>query len=659
MRQKTINPPVFWGASLIVGALLALGVVFPHESEELFAAVQSSIIEGFGWLYILSVAGFVFICLFLGLSRYGRLKLGPDDSEPDFSYPSWIAMLFAAGMGIGLMFFAVAEPIQHYAKPPEAAPLTMEAAREAMVITFVHWGVHAWAIYGIVGLSLAYFSFRYNLPLTIRSGLYPLFKNRISGPIGDAVDIFAICGTLFGIATSLGFGVLQINSGLHYLFGLPNELWVQIPLIVVITLLAMASVLSGLDVGIRRLSELNLICAILLMLFVLAVGPTTFLLKAFVQNVGTYLDHFFLRTFNLYAYEPKSWLSSWTLFYWAWWIAWSPFVGMFIARISRGRTVRQFIGGVLFIPSGFSFLWMTVFGNTAIWLDMNEASGAIAAAVSSDVSVALFQFFTYLPFSAVASGLAVLLVAIFFVTSADSGSLVIDTIAAGGAETTPVWQRVYWCSLEGLAAALLLMAGGLTALQTVTLISALPFTFIMILLAAGLIRGMQADVASSQAVTSTAVPSTEISWTRRLELILHKPQRTDVRRFVDDAVKPALEAVAKEMRGRGLTVTVEPDGDDGVALTIPAVEVRSFVYGVRPVRHLLPAFTAAEAASSEEKRPHSWVARTFFSDGSRGYDVMGFSRDQIISDVVAQYERYQALTQLKATALYITSPDPA
>ena len=299
--------------------------------------------------------------------------------------------------------------------------MTMEAAREAMVITFVHWGVHAWAIYGIVGLSLAYFSFRYNLPLTIRSGLYPLFKNRINGPIGDAVDIFAICGTLFGIATSLGFGVLQINSGLHYLFGLPNELWVQIPLIVVITLLAMASVLSGLDVGIRRLSELNLLCAILLLLFVLAVGPTTFLLKAFVQNVGTYLDHFFIRTFNLYAYEPRTWLSSWTLFYWAWWIAWSPFVGMFIARISRGRTVRQFIGGVLFIPSGFSFLWMTVFGNTAIWLDMNEASGAIAAAVSADVSVALFQFFTYLPFSAVASGLAVLLVAIFFVTSADFG----------------------------------------------------------------------------------------------------------------------------------------------------------------------------------------------------------------------------------------------
>ncbi|WP_158045929.1 BCCT family transporter [Skermanella pratensis] len=658
MGQKTINPPVFWGASLIIVALLAVGIIYPNESEEMFASVQSSIIEGFGWLYILSVAAFVFICVFLALGRSGNLKLGPDDSEPDFSYPSWIAMLFAAGMGIGLMFFAVAEPIQHYATPPEAEPLTIEAAREAMVITFVHWGVHAWAIYAIVGLSLAYFSFRYNLPLTIRSGLYPLFKNRINGPIGDAVDIFAICGTLFGIATSLGFGVLQINAGLNYLLDWPVGLSVQIPLIAVITALATVSVVTGLDVGIRRLSELNLICAILLMVFVLAVGPTTFLLKAFVQNIGTYLDHFFIRTFTLYAYEPKGWLSSWTLFYWAWWIAWSPFVGMFIARISRGRTVRQFIGGVLFIPTGFSFLWMTVFGNTAISLDMGVAAGAITQAVSADVSVALFQFFTYLPLPSVTSTLAVLLVAIFFVTSSDSGSMVIDTIAAGGAENTPLWQRVYWCALEGIAAALLLLAGGLTALQTMTLISALPFTFIMIMLAAGLIRGMQADLARGNTAPA-AVPAAELSWRQRLELSLHTPHRDDVARFLTGTVSPALEMVAQEMRGRGLSVMVGAYGEDGIALTVPAIEVRSFVYGVRPIRQLLPAYTAAQAASTEERRPHSWAARTFFSDGSRGYDVMGFTRDQIISDVVGQYERYQALTQSKATALYITSPDPA
>ncbi|HSK39444.1 MAG TPA: BCCT family transporter [Arenibaculum sp.] len=659
MTRTNLNPPVFWGASIIIGLLLLVGIVFPGQAEDLFAAAQAAIIDGFGWFYILSVAGFVFVIVFLALSRYGRLKLGPDDSEPDYGYGTWIAMLFAAGMGIGLMFFAVAEPIMHFSAPPEGESGSVAAARSAMIITFFHWGIHAWAIYGVVGLSLAYFSFRYNLPLTIRSGLYPLLKNRINGPIGHVVDIFAICGTLFGIATSLGFGVLQINSGLAYLFGIPNEVWVQVVLIAAITGLATLSVLSGLDVGIRRLSETNLICAIVLMVFVLAVGPTGFLLAAFTQNVGNYLDHFLIRTFNLYAYEPREWMSSWTLFYWAWWIAWSPFVGMFIARISRGRTVREFAMGVLLIPSAFSFLWMTVFGNTAIALDLGVAQGAISAAVAVDVSVALFQFFEYLPLSGLASALAVLLVAIFFITSSDSGSMVVDTIAAGGTGDTPAWQRVYWCSLEGIAAALLLLAGGLSALQTMTLISALPFTVIMIALAAGLVRGMRADVARATAGATVATPSAELSWRQRLGLILHVPQREDVERMLGEVVRPALDAVAEEMRRRGLEATVAADNGDGIVLTIPAQDVRSFVYGVRPAGHLLAAFTAAEATIPEARRSHSWEARTYFSDGSRGYDVMGFTRDQMIADVLSQYERYRGLTRSRATSLYITSPDAA
>jgi choline/glycine/proline betaine transport protein len=653
-----MNPPVFLGSSAIIAALLILGIALPGQAENLFSAIQSWIIDTFGWLYILSVAGFVFAVLFLALSRYGRLKLGPDESEPDYGYLSWIAMLFAAGMGIGLMYFAVAEPILHYSAPPDTDPKTLEAARQAMVITFFHWGIHAWAIYGVVGLSLAYFSFRYNLPLTIRSGLYPLLKDRINGPIGNAVDIFAICGTIFGIATSLGFGVLQINAGLNYLFGMPNNSLVQVVLIAVITAMATASVLSGLDVGIRRLSELNLICAVLLMAFVLVVGPTAFLLQAFAQNIGNYLDHFMLRTFNLYAYEPSAWMSSWTLFYWAWWIAWSPFVGMFIARISRGRTVREFAIGVLFIPSGFSFLWMTVFGNTAIFLDQGPAAGALATAVSNDVSVALFQFFEYLPLSGVASALAVLLVTIFFITSSDSGSMVVDTIAAGGTHETPVWQRIYWCGMEGVAAALLLLAGGLKALQTVTLISALPFCIIMILLAVGLVRGMRSDMARSRHIAA-ATPASEVSWHQRLGFILHTPGREDVERFLTQVARPALESVTQEMRRRGLAATVEPDGDGGIALTIPSDQVRSFVYGLRPQSHLLAAFSAAEAARPERRRPRRWEARTWFSDGSRGYDTLGFTQDQMIADVLTQYERYRSLVHSSATALYIASPDPA
>ncbi|HEV7416744.1 MAG TPA: BCCT family transporter, partial [Tianweitania sediminis] len=310
--QSTINKPVFFISSAIIVMMVLIGVVFPQDAERIFSAAQGFVIETFGWFYLLAVGIFVFVVLFLAISRYGQLKLGPDEAEPDYSYLSWLAMLFAAGMGIGLMFYAVSEPILHYSVPPEAESGSFDAARQAMSITFFHWGIHAWAIYAVVGLSLAYFSFRYNLPLTIRSGFYPLLKDRITGPIGHAVDIFAICGTLFGIATSLGLGVLQINAGLNYLLDVPQTVWVQVALIVVVTGLATLSVVSGLDVGIRRLSEGNLIIAVLLMLFVLLAGPTEFIFRAFVQNVGTYLDTFIERTFKLYAYEPRDWVSNWT-----------------------------------------------------------------------------------------------------------------------------------------------------------------------------------------------------------------------------------------------------------------------------------------------------------------------------------------------------------
>jgi choline/glycine/proline betaine transport protein len=657
---STINKPVFFISSAIILAMMLIGVVFPQDAERIFSSTQTVVIETFGWFYLLAVGIFVFVVLFLAISRYGQLKLGPDEAEPDYSYLSWLAMLFAAGMGIGLMFYAVSEPILHYSVPPEATPGSFDAARQAMSITFFHWGIHAWAIYAVVGLSLAYFSFRYNLPLTIRSGFYPLIKERIHGPIGDAVDVFAICGTLFGIATSLGLGVLQINAGLNYLLGVPQVAWVQVLLIVVVTGLATLSVVSGLDVGIRRLSEGNLILAVLLMLFVLVAGPTEFIFRAFVQNVGTYLDTFIERTFKLYAYEPRDWVSNWTLFYWAWWIAWSPFVGMFIARISRGRTVREFVVGVLFVPSAFTFFWMTVFGNTAISLDMGTAAGAISQAVGADISVALFQFFQYLPFPAVASTLGIILVAVFFVTSSDSGSMVIDTIAAGGTSETPLWQRIYWCSLEGLVAAGLLLAGGLTALQTMTLISALPFTLILLLLAFGLLRGMRADVARfvEHRQAQPAVARRDTTWQARLASILDEPTRAEVTQFIDRIVQPALAEVCTELSRRGADVSVSRDDDEGVALTVVAAGTRNFVYRVQPVQQLAMAFSAADATRPEAKRPQVWLARTSFSDGSRGYDIMGFTREDVLADVLAQFERYQILTQAQSASLYAASPDP-
>jgi choline/glycine/proline betaine transport protein len=651
MQRFTLNPPVFFGSAAILFAFVLVGSLLPAQAEALLGILQSAILADFGWLYLLAVAIFLAVLLMLAVSRFGALKLGPDDSEPDYPFISWMAMLFAAGMGIGIMFFSVGEPITHFASPPEAGPRTIDAARQAMAATFFHWGIHAWAIYTLVGLSLAYFGYRYNLPLTIRSGLYPLLGERINGPWGHVVDIFTICGTIFGIATSLGFGVLQINAGLDYLVGLPVSPFVQVGLIIVVSAAAAVSVLTGIDRGVRRLSELNLIVASALMGFVLIIGPTTLILRSFVQNIGLYLDSIVLRTFNMYAYEPREWINAWTLFYWAWWISWSPYVGTFIARISRGRTVREFILAVLFLPASFTFLWMTTFGNTAIHIDTTIADGALADAVSANISVALFKFFEYLPLSGLTSTIAVLLVAIFFVTSSDSGSLVVDAIAAGGNKTSPP-QRLFWCILQGLVAAVLLLSGGLKALQTVTIASALPFSIVMLVLCWGLFKGMSTDIArSATRPTIPPHPAARQSWETRISHILHVPTRGDVDAFITQNVEPALAAVAKALTEKGRRARVERHEDKGsISLVATAANnVRDFVYGVEPTEHPLPVFTALDATMREARHE----AHTFFDDGSAGYDILGLDKDEIINDVLTQFERYQTMVLSPQLRLYM------
>lgn len=656
-KSFVINPPVFFGSVIIIGIFLAIGVVFPASAGAFFSTLQSSILTSFGWLYLLAVGIFLIAVLLLTLGRYGRLKLGPDDSTPDFKFTSWIAMLFAAGMGIGLMFYAVGEPMTHFMAPPTAEPRTIEAMREAMSVTFFHWGIHAWAIYAVVGLSLAYFGYRYNLPLTIRSGLYPLLKERINGPIGHAVDIFAIVGTMFGIATSLGLGVNQINAGLNYLLGVPIGPEVQLPLIAAITALATISVVTGLDKGVRILSETNLVVAILLMFFVLFVGPTADLFRDFVQNLGLYLDTLVLRTFNIYAYEPTPWVDGWTLFYWAWWISWSPFVGMFIARISRGRTVRQFVTAVLFIPAGFTFFWMTVFGNTGIFIDTGVAAGELGTAIANDVSVGLFQFFTYLPFPAITSTLAILLVAIFFITSSDSGSLVVDSIAAGGETATTTGQRVFWCVLEGVVAASLLLAGGLGALQSATIASALPFTFVMLALVWALFIGMRADLAQHDAHATPAFapaqPASGVTWQRRLGLMLRAPSQREVQQFLEKEARPALAQVAQELSERGRPAEVIEEDGGSIALRAPAEGVRDFVYGVSLASQPMPIMAPLGGGKPDLR----YEARTYFSSGGRGYDIMGMHRDQIIADILVQFERYLHLTHSTESQILHAAPE--
>ncbi|MEQ9464933.1 MAG: BCCT family transporter, partial [Haliea sp.] len=484
---STVLVPVFVPAVVVI-LLLVIGTISnPELAGEAFSSVLAYITSTFGWFYMLSVAFFLVFIVSVAFTSWGHIKLGPDHADPQYSFPAWFAMLFSAGYGIALLFFGVAEPVLHYASPPAGAPETVNAARQAMQIAFFHWGFHIWAIYGLVGLVLAYFAFRHGLPLSIRSALYPLIGDRIHGPIGHAVDVFAILGTMFGIATTLGLSVAQINAGINYLWpGIPVSVTVQIIAIVIITGLAILSVVAGLDKGVKRLSILNMVLAVALMLFVFSVGPSIHILESFLQNTGSYLNHIVERTFNLQAYSRSDWIGNWTLFIFGWTIAWAPFVGLFIAKISRGRTIRQFVVGVMLVPTVFTFLWFSIFGDTALHMIMNEGYSTLIADVQADHAVALFKLFEVLPLSSVVSFLTVILIVTFFVTSSDSGSLVIDSLASGGAATTPVWQRVFWASSEGAVAAALLLAGGLSALQTMTIASALPFSLIMIVAAFGM-----------------------------------------------------------------------------------------------------------------------------------------------------------------------------
>lgn len=643
-RPSTINRPVFYTAALFTLLLVGFAIATPRTAQNLFESIQGWILGNASWFYILVVAIILLSVAFLAISRYGDIKLGPDHSEPDYRNFTWFAMLFSAGMGIGLMFFGVAEPVMHFMSPPVGEGATAAAARESMKITFFHWGLHAWAIYAVVALTLAFFSFRHGLPLTLRSALYPLIGNRIHGPIGHAVDIFAIIGTVLGVATSLGLGVAQMNSGLNHLFGIPVGVMPQIILIVITCGLATLSVASGLDKGIRILSEANMVLAVILLLFVLVAGPTVFLLQTFVQNTGAYLSDIVNKTFNLYAYEPTDWIGGWTLFYWGWWIAWSPFVGLFIARISRGRTIREFVSGVLLVPAGFTLFWMTVFGDTAIHFILVDGIKGFADTVKDDNSLALFAFFELLPWSGVISIFAIAMVAVFFVTSADSGALVVDLLASGGADRTPVWQRIFWSLSMGAVAIALLLADGLTALQTATIASALPFSVILLLSLWGLFKALKLDATKRgiryQSLTLSRPARGGQSWERRLRNMVMMPRRAHVLRFIADVVTPALEDVADELRKQGYAVAVkEGDGEGGVVLEVNHGEHLDFFYSVQPQAFVRPSLTPEEAADEEERK--YFRAEVHLREGGQDYDIMGRSRDAVIGDILDQYERHR------------------
>ena len=635
-----LNSAVFYPASILVISLLFFSLALPQASAVFFATLQSAIVENFSWFYVFTVAVILVFTLYLGFSRFSAVKLGPDHATPDYSYVSWLSMLFAAGMGIGLMFYGVAEPLMHFLVPPTADSGTVEAAKEAMKTTFFHWGLHAWAIYAIVALTLAYFSFRHDLPLTLRSALYPLIGEKIYGWRGDLVDIFAVTGTLFGVATSLGLGVLQISAGLNYLFDFPTTAIAQVFLIAGITCVAIVSVASGLDRGIKILSEFNMMLAVGLLVLILILGPTVFLLKALMQNTGAYLSDLVRNTFNLFAYQKTEWIGGWTIFYWGWWLAWAPFVGIFIARISRGRTIREFILGVLIVPTVFTLIWMTIFGNSAIDMVLNQGNEMLGTLASDNTPIALFLFLEQFPWSSLLSVIAVLMIIVFFVTSCDSGAMVIDMLCSHGNNNTPLWQRIYWTAGVGVIAAVLLLSDGISALQTMTIASALPFAVVLLIAMFGLIKALRVEAfkQDSQHYTPNVMQGNgnDQNWKERLKSIVDFPNKKRVTQFINEVGLASFLSVRKELKELDIEAEVEHT-EKGITISVKQGEDQGFSYAILPKLHAQPDFANDSDADHNEVY---YRAEVHLGEGGQDYCVMGWSKAALINDVVDQYHKH-------------------
>ena len=649
-KQTSFNPLVIGATLFFVVLLVAMILIAPEQTQTLLNAAKSGIFANFSWFYVLAFSVFLGFLVILSVSSLGNIKLGNDEEEPEFSFLSWLAMLFAAGMGVGLMFFGVAEPLTHY-----LSDITTGSAehkqQEALLHTLFHWGIHAWAVYGTIALALAYFGFRYKLPLALRSCFYPLLKERINGKLGDLIDIMALLATLFGVITTLGFGASQLGAGLHQLGWISeNSFSLQVVVIAVVMSLAIFSAISGVGKGVKILSELNLTLAFCLLIFVLVAGPTLYLLSAFSDNIGTYLSNLVQLSFKTYVYEQEhtGWFSGWTILYWAWWCSWAPFVGLFIARISRGRTIREFIFGVLVIPSMFGILWFTVFGNTAIWLNDGEAAGTLGQMISSPETL-LFKFLDYLPLSGVTGLVSLVVISLFFITSADSGIYVLNNIASRDKSlAAPRWQAVMWGVLMSVVAIVLMQSGGLANLQAMTLLVALPFAMLMLLMCFSLWKGLSADKKYFDTkVNPTSIFWTGDKWKERWEQMMNQTQEKDILRFLKHTVLPAMRELRQELIGKyELSVqinTLFEQDEPAVELVIQKESMRDFMYGVKSVGR-----EVSTQLINDDNLPHiqhsmTYEPYTYFFDGRVGYDVQYMDKDELIADMLKHYERYLSL----------------
>ena len=649
-KQTSFNPLVIGATLFFVVLLVAMILIAPEQTQTLLNAAKSGIFANFSWFYVLAFSVFLGFLVILSVSSLGNIKLGNDEEEPEFGFLSWLAMLFAAGMGVGLMFFGVAEPLTHY-----LSDITTGSAehkqQEALLHTLFHWGIHAWAVYGTIALALAYFGFRYKLPLALRSCFYPLLKERINGKLGDLIDIMALLATLFGVITTLGFGASQLGAGLHQLGWISeNSFSLQVVVIAVVMSLAIFSAISGVGKGVKILSELNLTLAFCLLIFVLVAGPTLYLLSAFSDNIGTYLSNLVQLSFKTYVYEQEhtGWFSGWTILYWAWWCSWAPFVGLFIARISKGRTIREFIFGVLVIPSMFGILWFTVFGNTAIWLNDGEAAGTLGQMISSPETL-LFKFLDYLPLSGVTGLVSLVVISLFFITSADSGIYVLNNIASRDKSlVAPRWQAVMWGVLMSVVAIVLMQSGGLANLQAMTLLVALPFAMLMLLMCFSLWKGLNADKKYFDTkVNPTSIFWTGDKWKERLEQMMNQTQEKDILRFLKHTVLPAMRELRQELISKyDLSVQINTlfDQDEpAVELVIQKELMRDFMYGVKSIGR-----EVSEQLINDDNLPHiqhsmTYEPYTYFFDGRVGYDVQYMDQDELIADMLKHYERYLSL----------------
>ncbi len=662
-----LRKPVFYSSVTGVLVMAIWAIAAPAQAESVIGTGVGWVVDWFGWFYIVlttAVLGFVF---FLALSRYGSVKLGPDHSKPQFSTFAWASMLFAAGIGTDVMFYAVAEPVSQYLAPPTGDPETVAAAREATVWTLFHYGISGWGLYALMGMALGYFTYRAGLPLAVRSALYPIFGRRIDGSLGHAVDTAAVLGTIFGVATSLGIGVVFLNEGLNVLFGVPVGLGAQIALVVLAVVMAAVSATTGVDKGIRILSQLNVILALGLAAWVLVTGRTGFILNAVVMNVGDYTQSFAGKTLETFAFEGASeWMSLWTLFFWAWWIAWASFVGLFLARISRGRTIRQFVAGTMIIPFSYVVMWISIFGNAA--LDrIRSGDRAFADEAFASPEAGFYALLQDYPLAGAVIALSVFVGLLFYVTSADSGALVMGNLSSqlrSVQDDAAPWLRIVWASTTGLLTIAVLAVNGIYALQYATVIFGLPFAFVVVLVMLGLwkalrIEGRRADsglhaLPLMLSARGAGIEEADLgaSWKARLARAVNFVDLTDATEYLDAVIRPALSEVAVELEKRGVPADVitgvgDPE-DEATDTHLPWVQLRSvadddqFIYRVQVCESPVPTY-GGRMIGDRDRYARLEVHTV---GGGQDYDVMGYSAAQVIHDCLDQYERHLEFLRL-------------